>query len=83
MAAPPPEKMDLVRALSLMGLSNNRWMDASSGGDPKAALDKALFEQMQNLDKKRTMKVVRILPVFVYFAAVSPRAVGFALGGRY
>ena len=53
-----PVRMDTTRALGLMGLSNTRWMDASTGGDPKAALDKALFQQTQLLDKKRTGKMV-------------------------
>ena len=53
-----PVRMDLTRALSLMGLSNNRWMDASTGNDPKEALDKALFKQTQVLELKRTGKGV-------------------------
>ena len=51
-------KMDTARALGLMGFTSTRWMDASTGADPKAALDKALFDQTQNLSLKRTTKGV-------------------------
>ena len=51
-------RMDSARALALMGFTSTRWMDASTGGDPKAALDKALFTQTQNLGLKRSGKAV-------------------------
>ena len=31
----------------------NRWMDASTGMDPKEALDKALSDQMMNIAQKK------------------------------
>ena len=46
-------KMDSARALGIMGFSSTRFMDQSSGTDPKEALDKALFEQMQTLANKK------------------------------
>ncbi len=32
---------------------DTRWMDASTGMDPKEALDKALSEQMQTISHKK------------------------------
>jgi hypothetical protein len=57
-------KMDTARALGLMGLTSTRWMDASTGADPKAALDKALFTQTQNLGMKRTGKTVSTFVIY-------------------
>ncbi len=51
-AAPKP-KMDMSRAQCILGFTSSRWMDSSGGNDPKAALDKALFEQMKNVEKKK------------------------------
>ena len=47
-------KMDSNRALSVMGLVNLRWLDPSTGVDPKVALDKALFERTQMLTMSRS-----------------------------
>jgi hypothetical protein len=52
-----PGKMDSARALGIMGFSSTRWMDASTGMDPKEALDKALSEQMQNISQKKKLAV--------------------------
>lgn len=47
-------KMDLARATGLMGFNSGRWLDTSqTGSDPKTELDKALFNRMQDLMKKR------------------------------
>ena len=46
-------KMDTAKALGLMGFSGTRAMDRSSGNDPKDALDKALFNQMQLLAQRK------------------------------
>jgi hypothetical protein len=47
-------KMDTNRALAIMGLANLRWLDPSTGVDPKEALDKALFERTQMLTKSKS-----------------------------
>ena len=51
-------KMDPTRAQGLLGFSSSRWMDPNAGLDPKSALDKALFDQMQKIQakKRQTMK---------------------------
>ncbi len=46
-------KMDSARALGLMGFGGTRLMDRSTGADPKVALDKALFSQMQILAQRK------------------------------
>lgn len=46
-------KMDSARALGLMGFGGTRLMDRSTGSDPKEALDKALFNQMQVLAQRK------------------------------
>ena len=45
--------MDSARALGLMGFGGTRLMDRSTGSDPKVALDKALFSQMQVLAQRK------------------------------
>ena len=50
---PRKVKMDTARALGIMGFTSTRWMDASSGMNPKESLDKALFDQMQELMKNK------------------------------
>jgi len=52
-SAVPKHKMDMSRAQCILGFTSSRWMDSSGGNDPKAALDKALFEQMKNVEKKK------------------------------
>jgi len=47
-------KMDTNRALGIMGFGNLRWLDPSTGMDPKQALDKALFEKTQKLCASRS-----------------------------
>jgi hypothetical protein len=49
--------MDSARALGIMGFSSTRWMDASTGMDPKEALDKALSDQMQNISQKKKQAI--------------------------
>ena len=49
--------MDSARALGIMGFSSTRWMDASTGMDPKEALDKALSDQMQSISQKKKQAV--------------------------
>ena len=51
-------KMDTAKALGLMGFTSTRWMDTANGQDPKEALDKALFQQTQNLGLKKSTKGV-------------------------
>ena len=51
-----PAKMDLALAQSILGFNNNRWMDTSSGGNPKKNLDEALEVQMHALAQRRTGK---------------------------
>jgi hypothetical protein len=51
-----PNKMDITRAQGILGFTSNRWMDASSGVNPKQALDKALEERMQKLAQKQSAK---------------------------
>jgi hypothetical protein len=46
------EKQTYVKIAALCNYST-RFMDPTSGNDPKAELDKALFQQMQNLANKR------------------------------
>ena len=45
--------MDPTRAQGLLGFSSSRWMDPNAGMDPKTALDKALFDQMQKIQSKK------------------------------
>ena len=47
-------KMDVARASGIMGFSSGRWLDKSTKEtDPKKELDKALFNRMQDLLKKK------------------------------
>ncbi len=60
-------KMDPTRAQGLLGFSSSRWMDPNTGMDPKDALDRALFDQMQKIQtkKRQTAKEkVQFLPNF-------------------
>lgn len=43
----------LFSKCKLTMIFSTRFMDPTSGNDPKAELDKALFQQMQNLANKR------------------------------
>ena len=45
--------MDPTRAQGLLGFSSSRWMDPNAGVEPKDALDKALFEQMNKIQAKK------------------------------
>ena len=47
----PHSMMDSARALSIMGFTSTRWMDAAS--DPKEALDRALSEKMLTISQKK------------------------------
>ena len=50
-------KMDLARATGLMGFNSSRWLDSSqTGSNPKAELDKALFNRMNELMMKKRVK---------------------------
>jgi hypothetical protein len=51
-----PGKMDTAKAQSLLGFTSNRWMDASTGTDPKILLDQALDAQMQKATQRKAMK---------------------------
>ena len=46
-------KMDPTRAQGLLGFSSSRWMDPTAGVEPKDALDRALFEQMNRIQAKK------------------------------
>lgn len=46
-------KMDLPKALSLMGFSNPTVLDVRAGRDIKEELNKALTRQMDIIDRKR------------------------------
>ena len=46
-------KMDPTRAQGILGFSSSRWMDPNTGMDPKDALDRALFDQMQRIQSKK------------------------------
>ena len=63
-----PGKMDTARAQSLLGFTSNRWMDNSTGNDPKSALDKALNDQTLKITQRRSAsksatkdKVIKLL----------------------
>jgi hypothetical protein len=56
--------MDPTRAQGLLGFSSSRWMDPNATIDPKTALDKALFDQMQKVQsKKRQSAKEKVLSV--------------------
>jgi hypothetical protein len=46
-------KMDSAKALGILGFTSTRWLDASSGLNPKQELDKAHFSQMMDITKKK------------------------------
>lgn len=46
-------KMDLAKALGILGFNSTRWLDASSGLDPKTELDKQHFIQMMEIIKRK------------------------------
>ena len=45
--------MDLSKAQAIMGFSSTRWLDKSAGFNPKQELDKAHFEKMMEIMKKK------------------------------
>ena len=45
--------MDLSKAQAIMGFSSTRWLDKSAGFNPKDELDKAHFEKMMDIMKKK------------------------------
>ena len=47
------DKMDLSKAQAIMGFSSTRWLDRSAGFNPKEELDKAHFEKMMEIMKKK------------------------------
>ena len=51
-------KMDLAKALGILGFTSTRWLDQSSGLDPKEELDKAHFNQMMEITRKRKQQKV-------------------------
>ena len=50
--------MDLAKALGILGFNSTRWLDMSSGLSPKQELDKAHFEKMMNIMKKKKIVIM-------------------------
>ena len=50
--------MDLAKALGILGFNSTRWLDMSSGLSPKQELDKAHFEKMMNIMKKKKIVII-------------------------
>lgn len=49
-------QMNVATAMGIMGFNNRQWLDAShSGTDPKQELDKAQYDRMQELLKKKKL----------------------------
>ena len=46
------DKMDMAKALLIMGFKNTQWTDKKAGFNPKEELDKAHFEKMVEITMK-------------------------------
>ncbi len=46
-------KMDMAKALAILGFSSSRTLDANGGHDPKVELSNALSRSMVNLEKRK------------------------------
>ena len=47
--------MDAAKALGILGFTSTRWLDMSSGLTPKQELDKAHFDKMMAITKKKVI----------------------------
>ena len=46
-------KMDMSKALAILGFSSSRTLDPAGGHDPKAELSHALSKQMEVIERKK------------------------------
>ena len=46
-------KMDMAKALAILGFSSSRTLDANGGHDPRAELSCALSKQMHNIERRK------------------------------